>query len=712
MRRPKATFSKAVVAIALSAAAGVHAQQPTSGVAPGTTATAPVKPRGSFTFSARNRAKTTKPTQQPQPDPMASARGAKQLLRNGEDYISYGQYDRALDFLREAESRQFELSAAERKTLNSDILRAQRGLRGLDDAEAVATNRKALARRSTGSPSASERPGAIVLAVPRSDGPLTDDPRSIQLTSATQEEPAAKTAIAEGPAPAARPATADLGPESLPPLPPEESVAPARSPEPLSMPAEVTAPPPPLPESPEPGTLPRDVPGTLAAEPPAPAPLSAPPPNTAPVELANDPLPAVNAAPAEVPQPSAAPLSDLPPSIAPVEAPQAAAEPPPPILLEEEEAPAAELDVAAPITTAPPPLVHEEEVPAPATTTASKPETVKAPEDPTALPPLVLEEAPATAPPVEPPSGPVEGLKIPENVDLPVVETATAPAETPMPEPVVRTVQAEPAAEAPVPVVEEPIAPPPAPEASSVALPPLPDSVAETPAVPPATSEDTPAAPTLRDRATSALSEHKRPVLSDDAKRRIEQIARRQQDDSARNPAPAIDAPTANNSYATADDMERNRLELPRAPSPTEIRPIRAIPIPEEFVPLVPRQWTPSRKAWTAAATGHGPLYFQDAVLERYGQSIEHAIGSKGRFLSYPLDDPRESNQRNQILQPFFSIGLFASQVALLPYNLVVDPPWEGEYDLGYYRPGDRVPPDTTYLPIGGVGPPLRGRHY
>ena len=127
---------------------------------------------------------------------------------------------------------------------------------------------------------------------------------------------------------------------------------------------------------------------------------------------------------------------------------------------------------------------------------------------------------------------------------------------------------------------------------------------------------------------------------------------------------------------------------------------------------MAPRSWSPNRKYWAAAATCHGPLYFQDAALERYGQSAEQALGPLGRCLSYPVDDPTQSDQRNQILQPFFSIGKFASQIVLLPYNLVVDPPGEAEYDLGYYRPGDRIPCDTHYFPIWGVGPPLHGKHY
>jgi hypothetical protein len=107
------------------------------------------------------------------------------------------------------------------------------------------------------------------------------------------------------------------------------------------------------------------------------------------------------------------------------------------------------------------------------------------------------------------------------------------------------------------------------------------------------------------------------------------------------------------------------------------------------------------------------PLYFQDAVLERYGQSVEQALGPHaGRFASYPLDDPTQTTQRNQLLQPLYSTGMFALQIAAWPYNLLMDPPWEPHYDLGYYRPGDPIPPDTYYLPKTGLGPPLHGGHY
>ena len=149
-------------------------------------------------------------------------------------------------------------------------------------------------------------------------------------------------------------------------------------------------------------------------------------------------------------------------------------------------------------------------------------------------------------------------------------------------------------------------------------------------------------------------------TLSPELQREVDRIARQQdEEDMTRNrdavrpapgEAPVSDAPGMPDTSAT-------RLELPRPPSPTEARPLRAIPVPEEFVPLAPRDWAPNRKVWAAAGVCHKPLYFQDAALERYGQTAEQYVGPLGRYLSYPLDDPTQSNQRNQIAQPFFSIG-------------------------------------------------------
>ena len=163
---------------------------------------------------------------------------------------------------------------------------------------------------------------------------------------------------------------------------------------------------------------------------------------------------------------------------------------------------------------------------------------------------------------------------------------------------------------------------------------------------------------------------------------------------------------------STSNLQTQTQYDIARAPSPAEARPIKAIPVPEDWVPLAPRSWTPQRKYWAAAATCHLPLYFQDPVLERYGHSVEQFVGPLGRFLTYPVDDPKQSIQRNQIIQPFFSYGLFALQIAAWPYNGIMDPPWEAQYDLGYYRPGDMVPNDIYWLPLHGYGPPLRGNHY
>jgi hypothetical protein len=260
-------------------------------------------------------------------------------------------------------------------------------------------------------------------------------------------------------------------------------------------------------------------------------------------------------------------------------------------------------------------------------------------------------------------------------------------------------------------------------------------SPAETPA--PATAPDpldnppaTPAAPGSGGMATFPVPPASRDsliperaaappsTLTPELQREVQRIAQRQEEELRTRQAPAAPpgAPGAGPGVSDVSTLpgspNQTRLEISRAPSPTEVRPIKAIPVPEEFVPLPKREWEPNRKYWAAAATCHLPLYFQDASLERYGYSMEQRFGPLGRFMSIPIDDPKQSNQRNQIVQPFFSIGLFAAQVALLPYNLIVDPPWESEYDLGYYRPGDRVPTDVFYLPLTGIGPPLHGFNY
>jgi hypothetical protein len=220
--------------------------------------------------------------------------------------------------------------------------------------------------------------------------------------------------------------------------------------------------------------------------------------------------------------------------------------------------------------------------------------------------------------------------------------------------------------------------------------------------------------PTLPARPDALIPNRPNPAstLRPELRREVEMIVRQQEDDLRRKQQ-AQPQPVARGRDTIVSDLRaQTQLDISRAPSPAEARPIKAIPVPEDWEALKPRNWAAQRKYWAAAATCHLPLYFQDPVLERYGHSVEQFFGPVGRYLTYPLDDPTQSTQRNQILQPFFSAGLFAFQIAALPYNVLMDPPWEAQYDLGYYRPGDNVPTDTYWLPLHGYGPPLRGSNY
>ncbi|MGA7501389.1 MAG: hypothetical protein WBX00_32045, partial [Isosphaeraceae bacterium] len=206
-------------------------------------------------------------------------------------------------------------------------------------------------------------------------------------------------------------------------------------------------------------------------------------------------------------------------------------------------------------------------------------------------------------------------------------------------------------------------------------------------------------------------------TLRPDLQRRVDEIARMQEEELTRKqtrPVPDPQPPVAGAPDSITDlrTQTQTQVDISRAPSPAEARPIRAIPVPEDWVPLGRREWSAQRKYWAAAATCHMPLYFQDPMLERYGHSVEQYFGPLGRYMAYPVDDHTQTTQRNQMVQPFFSVGLFAWQIITLPYALVVDPPWEAQYDLGYWRPGDKIPTDLYYQPLHGTGPPLRGRDY
>jgi hypothetical protein len=98
----------------------------------------------------------------------------------------------------------------------------------------------------------------------------------------------------------------------------------------------------------------------------------------------------------------------------------------------------------------------------------------------------------------------------------------------------------------------------------------------------------------------------------------------------------------------------------------------------EEFQPSgATRLWSQSTYAWVPAAIAFHPLYFEDEGLERYG----HHHG---------------------LLQPAVSAAHFFGRLPVIPYMVGASPMRECHYALGYYRPGDCVPPFVT-LPMASV---------
>lgn len=95
-----------------------------------------------------------------------------------------------------------------------------------------------------------------------------------------------------------------------------------------------------------------------------------------------------------------------------------------------------------------------------------------------------------------------------------------------------------------------------------------------------------------------------------------------------------------------------------------------APPVIEE---MSPRSFPPMVATYVARQSWHYPLYFEDLSAERYG----HHFGC---------------------VQPIVSYGKFFADLAMLPYNVCLDPPYTIQYDLGLYRPGDEVP-HLIYLP-------------
>jgi hypothetical protein len=79
------------------------------------------------------------------------------------------------------------------------------------------------------------------------------------------------------------------------------------------------------------------------------------------------------------------------------------------------------------------------------------------------------------------------------------------------------------------------------------------------------------------------------------------------------------------------------------------------------------RNWMAYTYFWEASGSVSNPLYFEEPNLERYGYQFG-------------------------CLQPAVSAAHFFATIPLLPYKMVVHPPHECVYSLGYYRPGDCAP--------------------
>ena len=101
---------------------------------------------------------------------------------------------------------------------------------------------------------------------------------------------------------------------------------------------------------------------------------------------------------------------------------------------------------------------------------------------------------------------------------------------------------------------------------------------------------------------------------------------------------------------------------------------------PPVLMPIVGDQrleggWGDQMFNWSATQFCHQPLYFEEVNLERYGYGCRPCV------------------------QPLVSGAHFFLTVPALPYKMVVNPPRECVYTLGYYRPGDRVPWQRNFLP-------------
>lgn len=641
---------------------------------------------------------------------VAPGRSARHLLRNGLDYLhQYGDVERAITFLEAARKGQSELSAAERQQLAEALLQAKRIRGGLEQAQAPTPRRAPASLMATRTDGRSRErnpddqgPNPLLPPLP-ADEPLLARTQAVEDASVdTQVQVAANSRRA--------PIPRILGPTT--PAQPAHAVQTNEVPFDvlsIEVPADTGL------ERAEHGMIePQrhanraervDIPNAppAASEPPPPQPIG--------LTIISEPGDYLNATPAE-PE-----TEDL-------------AEPPPlPVLPAQEEPRLKQDETSAPeqpssgvetldaVQAPSAPVLVE---PAPAAQHVEQPRSIivtpePAPRRDTGI--LLIPPPPRNRrqePKPEPESGTSPLVEEPLPT-LPVPEQASEAARADVPETAEQPQQGTHAGGMELPEVnnhelpELPAPPPalPAIDPAPVAASPVENELPQLPEAPPASVDTGSYARSILGTQVSPLAAESVMIRRPESARQVEELARRQELQDRQNPLVYPPDQETRGSEASEE------ADIPRAPSPNEARPIKPIPVPDEFIPFEQREFAANRIYWASPGTCYMPLYFQDAALERYGLGVEEALGPHwGRYFSYPLDDPRQSTQRNQILQPAYSAGLFILQLAALPIHMVLDPPWEAQYDLGYHRPGDPVPPDTIYWPKKGLGPPFHGAKY
>jgi len=97
------------------------------------------------------------------------------------------------------------------------------------------------------------------------------------------------------------------------------------------------------------------------------------------------------------------------------------------------------------------------------------------------------------------------------------------------------------------------------------------------------------------------------------------------------------------------------------------------------------REWTQVVYQYEASSLCHRPLYFEEVNLERHG---------------YMWRDHHLKGVPAAIVQPVLSGARFFATIPALPYLVVADPPGEGIYALGHYRPGSPAPYQIHWPPV------------